>query len=103
MNTDPWFHWVGDQLTNPNQLKLWCFRFQVSAIGHLRVSAFICGFALIRLSIGYSRPRRSMIRNHQTIQMASVAIDLFIFESPAVRSMKMMGTSLMRCPMRQAR
>src|SRR6266481_2471212 len=48
-------------------------------------------------------PRRSCSFSHQTIHSASALMRFDIFESPTVRSMKMIGISVIRMRLRHAR
>ena len=50
-----------------------------------------------------SRPKRCATRRYQAIHRASRLMRFVIFESPTVRSMKMIGISWIRKPRRQAR
>ena len=49
------------------------------------------------------QPKIFQIRNRHTINIASIIMALDIFDSPTVRSMKMMGISPMENPFCQAR
>gem|GEM_PF-4169585 len=52
---------------------------------------------------GYSLPMRARRRSSQTFSAASRTMALLIFERPSARSVKMIGISLIRKPLRQAR
>ena len=73
---------------------------------HLRAARLrVARVALVQHeeAAAHRRPSRCASRSHQQIQSASRPMRFDIFDSPRTRSMKMIGTSRMRCARVQAR